>query len=59
MKRHVDILALSGGDLSLSAQLSGEGMTAIAARNAVHPSLPAIASATASGRVHVYRGVQL
>lgn len=53
MKRYVDVLGASGGELQ--AQLSGESMTAIAARNCCHPSLPALAAATASGRVHVYR----
>lgn len=37
-------------------QLSSEHMTAIASRNAVHPAgLPVLASATNSGRIHVYR----
>ncbi|KAL4433964.1 hypothetical protein ABPG75_000405 [Micractinium tetrahymenae] len=54
MKRFVDIFdAQSGGML---AQLSSEHMTAIASRNAVHPAgLPVLASATNSGRIHVYR----
>jgi hypothetical protein len=53
MKRYVDVLGASSGDLQ--AQLSGEAMTAIAARSCVHPTLPALAAATASGRAHVYR----
>jgi len=36
-------------------QLSSERMTAIASRSAVHPVLPVLASATNSGRVHLYR----
>lgn len=53
MKRFVDVLGASGGELQ--HQLSSEHMTAIAARNCVHPTLPALAAATASGRAHVYR----
>lgn len=53
MKRYVDVLGAARGELV--AQLSGEGMTAIAARNCCHPALPVIASATASGRAHIYR----
>lgn len=39
----------------LPVQLSSEHMTAIASRNAAHPVLPVLASATNSGRIHVYR----
>ncbi len=35
------------------AALSSEFQTAIAPRNAVHPRLPLLAAATASGRVHL------
>jgi WD repeat-containing protein 76 len=53
MHRFVDILDAKTGELT--GQLSGEGMTAIPARNCVHPTLPVLAAGTASGRVHVYR----
>ncbi|KAL4441841.1 hypothetical protein ABPG77_003757 [Micractinium sp. CCAP 211/92] len=54
MKRFVDIFDASSG--AMLAQLSSEHMTAIASRNAVHPAgLPVLASATNSGRIHVYR----
>lgn len=54
MKRFVDIFDADNG--SMLAQLSSEHMTAIASRNAVHPAgLPVLASATNSGRIHVYR----
>lgn len=36
-------------------QLHGEAMTAIPSRNVAHPSLPVLAAATNSGRVHIYR----
>lgn len=54
MRRFVDIFDASSG--KLTSQLSSEWMTAIAARNCVHPMLPILASATASGRVHIFRG---
>lgn len=38
-----------------AAALSSELMTAIPSRCAVHASLPLLATATASGRMHVYR----
>lgn len=38
-----------------AAALSSELMTAIPSRCTVHASLPLLAAATASGRVHVYR----
>lgn len=36
------------------AALSSEYQTAISPRNVVHPRLPLLAAATASGRVHLY-----
>lgn len=53
MKRFVDVFDAGTGDLR--AQLHSDHMTAIASRNAVHPMLPVLASATNSGRVHIYR----
>ena len=41
--------------LAARLQLSSEHMTAIASRNAAHPALPVLASATNSGRIHIYR----
>lgn len=53
MKRFVDIYDASSG--SMVTQLSSEWMTAIGSRNCVHATLPILASATASGRVHIFR----
>jgi len=53
MKRTVDVIDAQTG--SMACQLHSEYMTAIAARNCVHPLLPIVASATASGRIHVFR----
>lgn len=53
MKRAVDVIDAADG--TMAAQLRGEGMTAIAARNCVHPTLPVLAAGTASGRLHIYR----
>ena len=53
MKRYVDIFNAHDG--SLQHQLQSEYMTAIAARNCVHPSMSVVASGTASGRIHIYR----
>lgn len=49
----VDILDV-GSSKPLSS-LSSESMTAIASRMCVHSSIPAVAAATGSGRVHIYR----
>jgi hypothetical protein len=43
--------ALTG---KLAKAYDSELMTAIPARNAPHPTLPAIAGGTASGRVHIF-----
>ena len=53
MKRFVDVIDAGTG--ALRCQLSSEHQTAIASRSAVHPELGALAAATASGRIHVYR----
>jgi WD40 repeat protein len=53
MKRTVDVIDAQTG--TMACQLHSEYMTAIAARNCVHPRLPIVASATASGRIHVFR----
>jgi len=53
MRRYVDVMDAKDGKMLI--QLHGEYMTAIAARNCCHPSLPLLASGTASGRLHVYR----
>lgn len=53
MGRHVHLLDSRNGQQV--AALSSELMTAIPARNAVHPSRPIVAGGTASGRVHVFR----
>ena len=53
MRRTCDVYhATSGAKL---ASLSSEHMTAIPSRNAVHKSGAALACATNSGRVHIYR----
>ena len=53
MKRTVDVIDAQTG--TMACQLHSEYMTAIAARNCVHPLMPIVASATASGRIHVFR----
>ncbi|KAI3434695.1 hypothetical protein D9Q98_002758 [Chlorella vulgaris] len=53
MKRFVDVFDAGSG--AMTAQLHSDHMTAIASRNAVHPQLPVLASATNSGRIHIYR----
>jgi WD40 repeat protein len=53
MHRFVDVYDAHTGELA--TQLSSEWMSAIPARNAVHPAIPVMASGTASGRVHVFR----
>lgn len=52
MRRQLDVFDASG---KLQGQLGSEHMTAIPARVALHPQLPALAGATASGRLHLYR----
>lgn len=53
MHRAVDVFDPSTG--TATAQLcEPELMTAIPSRNAFHPTRPALAAATASGRIHVY-----
>lgn len=47
----VDVFDAAGAQL---AALSSEYQTAISPRNVVHPRLPLLAAATASGRVHLY-----
>ena len=54
MKRCVDVIDASDGSLT-SQLMHGDYMTAIPARNCVHPSLDVLASGTASGRLHVFR----
>lgn len=53
MRRYVDVYDAHTGELT--TQLSSEWMSAIPSRNSVHPTLPVIASGTASGRVHIFR----
>lgn len=52
MGRAVDLLSLSGEERQLR---DDERVTAIPARNAVHPGAAMVAASTGSGRVHVYR----
>jgi hypothetical protein len=52
MKRSVDIFSASGGP---PAQLTSEFLTAVPTQNAVHPTLRAIVSGTASGRCYMWR----
>ncbi|KAK9842270.1 hypothetical protein WJX81_003820 [Elliptochloris bilobata] len=51
MKRTVDVFDAAGVQ---QAALSSEFQTAISPRNVMHPRLPLLAAATASGRVHLY-----
>ena len=53
MKRTVHVYDAANG--KLGSQLSSEYMTAIPARNCVHPELPLLAGGTGSGRIHIYR----
>jgi hypothetical protein len=48
----VDIYDSAG---SLLAAMGSENMTAICARNVVHPQLPLLASGSGSGRMYVWR----
>lgn len=52
MKRAVDIYSSEGEQLTV---LSSEYQTAISSRNVFHPDGHALAAATASGRVHIFR----
>eukprot|EP00887_Chlorella_sp_A99_P003623 scaffold7.g3623.t1 len=52
MQRCLDVFDASGALLS---SLGSEHMTAIPARACLHPGLPAMAGATASGRLHLFR----
>lgn len=54
MRRAVDVLDPGTG--KVLSVLSSEHMTAIASRNAFHPTLPVMVAATNSGRLHIYRG---
>lgn len=49
--RQVDVFDAEGKQC---AALSSEFQTAISPRNIMHPRLPLLAAATASGRVHLY-----
>ena len=49
--RQVDVFDAAGEQ---RAALSSEFQTAISPRNIMHPRLPLLAAATASGRVHLY-----
>lgn len=49
----MDVFDDKGGPAA--GQLSSDLMTAIPSRCNVHGSLPLLAAATASGRVHIYR----
>lgn len=53
MHRSVDVIDPVSGKLVVA--LKSDLMTAIPARNAVHPTLPILAAATASGRVHLWQ----
>ena len=53
MSRLLDVYSANSG--ALLAQLGSECMTAIPARCCLHPTLPALAAATGSGRVHLFR----
>lgn len=46
---------LFGDDGKAASTLRSDLMTAIPSRCAVHPALPLLAAATASGRIHVFR----
>eukprot|EP00884_Botryococcus_braunii_P002941 jgi/Botrbrau1/12648/Bobra.67_1s0014.1 len=52
MKRVVDVYDAEG---SLAIGLNSENMTAICSRQVVHPNLAVLASATASGRMYLWR----
>ena len=53
MKRSVDIFSATSG--APAAQLTSEFLTAVPTQNAVHPTLRAIVSGTASGRCYMWR----
>ncbi len=53
MQRNVDVFDAGTG--KRVKQLNSEFMTAIPSRNCLHPQLPILAAATASGRVHLYQ----
>ena len=53
MNRTAEVYAAAGG--GRVASVCSEYMTAIPSRNAAHPSVAAIACATNSGRIHIYR----
>ena len=45
----------AGANYERAFECADEKMTAIPARNAMHPRLPIIASGTNSGRIHIWR----
>ena len=53
MNRTAEVYSAAGG--ARVASMSSEFMTAIPSRNAAHSSVHAIACATNSGRIHIYR----
>lgn len=54
MKRETEVIDAASGR-HLAKLTSPEHMTAVPSRHACHPCMPAMAAATASGRVHVWR----
>ena len=58
MSRTVEVFgagAGADGGCERAFELADEKMTAIPARNAMHPRLPVIAAGTNSGRIHIWR----
>ena len=53
MRRSAQVYDATSGDHA--ASFHSELLTAIPSRNAAHPHAPAVACATNSGRIHIFR----
>jgi WD40 repeat protein len=55
LRRTVDVISSDGKGGGVDFALKSEYMTAIPSRHCVHPTLAVLASATGSGRVHIFK----
>jgi WD repeat-containing protein 76 len=55
LRRTVDVISSDGKGGGVDFALESEYMTAIPSRHCVHPTLSVLASATGSGRVHIFK----
>ena len=52
--RQIEVWSTVGGDLRLSAQLTGEALGSVASIVDIHPSSGVVAGGNSSGRCHVF-----